>query len=190
MLFVVVPVSMVFIVVLFMLMYRLLLAMPSGVLVPPYHLTYDIIFIKVVVHIILSVVVAVFMVLFVVSLILMNHILLLLPTGALALPYHLNPSLFIVIILLKIVVVITFVVVVPAVMGSIVVSLILASVLNFLGHTGTLALPYHLNKATSTAYAYRGGASNNGLLCGVFSVGLNYYSGNTGWGFSAALSFK
>jgi hypothetical protein len=76
------------------------------------------------------------------------------------------------------------------VLNSIVVSLVFALVLHFLGPTGVLAPPYHLNKATSTTYAFRGGFSNIGLACGVFYVHLSVSFSNTGWYRGAALSFK
>ena len=64
------------------------------------------------------------------------------------------------------------------------------SVLHYLVPAGTLAPPYHLNKATSTAYVVRGGSCSIGLDCGFTYVYLGNGSGTVHWGRGAALSFK
>ena len=57
--------------------------------------------------------------------------------------------------------------------------------------TGTMAPPYHLNKATSTTYyAIHGGYCSYGFYCGVFSIVLSASFSWTNWGDGAALSFK
>ena len=66
------------------------LVLPAGALAPPYHLTYDIIFIKVVVLTIVFVVVTVVLAYFVVSLVLVSVVLLVMLVGVLAPHYHLK----------------------------------------------------------------------------------------------------
>ena len=53
--------------------------------------------------------------------------------------------------------------------------------------TGTLALPYHLNKSTITL---RGGISDNGARCGAFCVYAAASFSRAAWNVGAALSFK
>ena len=82
-------------------------------------------------------------------------------------------------------------VVVAVLVVFIVVSLLLMHLVRFLGPAGTLAPPYHLNKATSTAYyAIHGGYCSYGFYCGVFSIVLSASFSWTNWGDGAALSFK
>jgi hypothetical protein len=51
-------------------------------------------------------------------------------------------------------------------------------------------LVYHLNKATSTTYARRGGASGNSFGCGFVFADLSNTFGAANWHFGAAISFK
>ena len=51
-------------------------------------------------------------------------------------------------------------------------------------------LLYHLNKATSTTYTRRGGASGNSFGCGFVFADLSNAFGAANWHFGAALSFK
>ena len=83
------------------------------------------------------------------------------------------------------------IVVVPVMLVFIVVFSMLVYTVRFLLPTGILALPYHLNKATSTAYyAFRGGYSDPGLYCGAFCVVASNTWSYTSWYRGAALSFK
>ena len=146
MLFVVVPLVMALLVEFSLFTSSTTLVLPTGALAPPYHLNLYIciIFIKVVVLIIVFVVVAVGVVLGVASLMLASTVILVMASGMLAPPYHLN-HIFIVIILLKIVVVVILIVVVTVALGPFVGFSMFASTILLLGLHGTMAPPYHLN---------------------------------------------
>jgi hypothetical protein len=76
-------------------------------------------------------------------------------------------------------------------MVSIVVSFVFTYIITLVMQVGTLAPPYHLNKATSTSYyAIHGGYCSYGFYCGVFSIVLSAAFSWTNWGDGAALSFK
>jgi len=147
-LFVVVPQAMVSIAVLSVLVTQFLLPIPAGTLALPYHLNKAIIIViilfKVVVLIILFVVVALVMASLVEFSMFSSATALVMPAGTLAPPYHLNPSLFIVIIFIKVQVLIILFVVVTLAMAFIVVFHLLISVTSQVRPAGLLEPPYHL----------------------------------------------
>ena len=82
------------------------------------------------------------------------------------------------------------IVVAVVVIVIIVVSFMLISGVCFLVLTGIMVPPYHLNKATSTAYAFRSYGNRAEYNCGVFAIRVGSSSGATDWQYGAALSFK
>jgi len=145
MLFVMVTRAMVFFVVSHLLFSVTIQVRPPGLMALPYHLNYMffivIIFLKVVALTIVFVVVSRTVDSIVVLSMLLSASALVIPTGPVAPPYHLN---YMCIIFIKVVVPIMLFVVVPLVMASIVAFSLLISTAALVLPAGTLAPPYHL----------------------------------------------
>lgn len=107
----------------------------------------------------------------VLSVLFLSLVLVLLP-GTLALLYHLN---FLVHIILFVVVLLP--------MDPIVGHFLLVRTVRFLGPAGALALLYNV----TSYYPLRGGYSDSSVYCGEFYVNEYFSFSRTTWGFGAAL---